>query len=257
MIYKLPTPDAPLRMYNADCLTVMRDLPSESFDMCLTDPPYGIGFSLLQRENNTEGFEKILNDERPFVWWLFDAARLLKEGGCLVCFCRWDVAEAFRLAIGWAGLEVKQQLIWDKGNWSMGDLEGAPGTQHEMMWFAVKGRFRLPGKRPSSIYPFARVSADKMIHPNEKPPALLRKLLHDYTRQGDAVLEPFGGSGSTGMTCYSEGRLCFMTELDPGHYANQKKRFAALTDPQKMGRKPVFAAPAKRADAPLFGSADE
>lgn len=252
MTFRLPTVDRPLRMYHADTLTAMRGLPSESFDAVITDPPYGIAFETNHRKEKADQFAGILNDERPFVWWLYDAARLLKEGGCLVCFCRWDVQEAFRVAIEWAGLEVKAQLIWDKGNWSMGDLEGAPGLQHELMWFATKGKFKLPGKRPSSIYPFARVPADKMVHPNEKPAGLIRKLLHDYTKRGDSVLEPFGGSGVTGMTCYSEGRLCFMTELDETHFANQKARFAALSDPNKLGSAPDFTKPTKYDDQPLI-----
>ena len=64
-------------MYNADTLTALRQLPSESFDMCLTDPPWGISYTTWHGKEYA-GSDRIVNDDRPFVWWLYDAARLLR-----------------------------------------------------------------------------------------------------------------------------------------------------------------------------------
>ncbi len=221
-----PTPEEPWTIIHGDCMSAYRRLPDGCFDHCVTDPPYGIGFSSMQRTQNTEGFDKVLNDERPFVWFLYDAHRLVKEGGCLLCFTRWDVAEAFRMAITWAGFEVKAQLIWDKENHSMGDLEGAPGSSHEMAWFATKGKYKLPGKRPRTVVRVARRAGEKMVHPTQKPQGLLEELLKQYTSVGDTILEPFGGSGSTARAAIATGRYCVSTELSDQFVTEQRKLYA-------------------------------
>ena len=237
---RMPTPEHPLRLYNCECIPAMQQLPAESFDACITDPPYGIGFSSMQRTVNTEGFDKVLNDERPYVWWLNEAGRLLKEGGCLICFTRWDVAEAFRLAIGWAGLEVKAELVWDKDIHSMGDLQGAPGFAHEVAWFAAKGRYKFPkgGKRPTSVLRHRRCEGKGMRHPTQKPESLMQDLILQYTARGSTILEPFGGSGVTGLTAYKQGRYCFLTELDPRHYEGAVTEYEEILAQEDAGSRP-------------------
>lgn len=99
---------------NVDCLAGLKEIPDNSVDLIIADPPYGIDF-----QSNMKGRDratpKILNDKAPFVWWLYDAARILKDTGALVCFARWDVQEAFRICIGFSGLTVKNVCVWSKG----------------------------------------------------------------------------------------------------------------------------------------------
>lgn len=64
-----------------DCLEVLRTLPDASVDSIVTDPPYGIDFQSAWRTDATKRKPKIANDQHPFVWWLHDAARVLKPGG--------------------------------------------------------------------------------------------------------------------------------------------------------------------------------
>lgn len=222
-----PTDDDPVTIVHGDCLTFLRKVPDDYIDAVVTDPPYGISFS-SSYNTREEKLPVIANDERPFVWWLYDAARVMKEGAPLVCFCRWDVQEAFRLAIGWAGLNVISQLVWNRGIHGMGDLTGAPGPQHDVMWLASKGKYKLPGGRPTTIYTHKRVDGDKQVHPTEKPVPLMEHLIKDYTRPGDLILEPFGGSGSTGVAAWNTGRKCIMTELSDTFVAVQRKRLEKL-----------------------------
>jgi len=115
--------------------------PRCSIGLIATDPPYGISYQSARRTDRSKWKPKIANDGQPYVWWLYDAYRLLEDGGGLLCFCRWDVQEAFRLAITWAGFSVRAQIIWDRVVHGMGDLTGTPGPQHDVIWFATKGRF--------------------------------------------------------------------------------------------------------------------
>ena len=98
-------------MIHADSLTVLRQMEPESVDAIIVDPPYGIDY------RSTKG-ESIKNDKAPFIWWLYDAYRVLKPGesgrGTLACFTRWDVQQVFIDAMKIAGFIVKNEVIWDK-----------------------------------------------------------------------------------------------------------------------------------------------
>ena len=140
--------------------------------------------------------QRVLNDKSPFIWWLYDAYRVTREGGCLVCFTRWDVQETWRYAITLAGWQVKSQVIWDREVHGMGDTKAAFAPRHDVIWFAVKGRFQFPGKRPASVISEQRLISS-LVHPTQKPVALMERLTKAVTPEGGVVLDPCMGSGST------------------------------------------------------------
>lgn len=207
-----------------DCLRAMKSIPSHAVDACITDPPYGIDYQSARRIDKSTWKPKIANDDRPFVEWLPEAYRLTRVGGSLLCFCRWDVQETFRAAIVAAGFEVKSQVIWDRESHGMGDLGGAFAPQHDVIWFAVKGRFTFPADRPKSILRHARVSHEAMVHPNEKPVSLMRDLVRSVTYSGETVLDCFGGSFASGVACAIEGRNYIGIDVDAHYCAVGKAR---------------------------------
>jgi site-specific DNA-methyltransferase (adenine-specific) len=201
------------KVVSGDCLDIMRGIPSESVNAIITDPPYGIDYQSNARKG-TKKLPKILNDQHPFIWWLYDANRILKDGGALICFCRWDVQEAFRSAIEWAGFDVKSQVIWDRVLYGMGDLKGAFAPSHDVIWFAVKGKFAFPNKRPKSVIVSQRVNGSSLTHPNEKPVDLMEQLIVSVTREGETVCDPFMGSGTTAIAALNTGRHFIGIEKD-------------------------------------------
>jgi len=136
----------------------MRELSSASADCILTDPPYGIRYRTKRNADQPNWKRRITNDESPFIWWLHEAYRVLKDGGCLVCFCRWDVEDVFRMAIRAAAFAVRSQIVWDKECHSAGDTRATFAPQHENLIFATKGRFAFPHGRPRSVMRVKRVS---------------------------------------------------------------------------------------------------
>ena len=200
-----------------DCLEILPTLEAESFDAVVTDPPYGVDYQSAWRTGSRR-LPKIANDKSPFVWWLPAATRLLRPGGCLLCFCRWDVAEAFRLAIGWAGLRVGGQLVWDRVMHGLGDPSSRPAPRHDIVWFAAKGRFRFHGRRPSSVLRETTVNGTQLLHPTQKPLGLIRSLVADYSPPGGLVLDPFAGSGTTAVACALEGRSCVGIEREAAYH---------------------------------------
>lgn len=243
-----PTPDALPRIdpihvvIEGDCLVVMKGLDDESFHAVITDPPYGINYQSGHRVK-TETLARIANDKRPFIWWLYDAYRITVEGGHLLCFCRWDVQDAFKTAIEWAGFTIKGQLIWNRENHGSGDLNGGFAPQHDVIWHATKGRGIIYGKRPVSVIPVMRLSGGNLSHPNEKPVDLLRYLVRAVTLPGMAVLDPFAGSASTGKACQLEGRSFTGIELDPYYAAFGNKRLAVAQLTMDFGSDDIEAIP--------------
>lgn len=197
-----------------DCLTVLRNMESESVDLVITDPPYGIDFQSARKEKANR-FAKISNDKSPFIWWIFDAARVTKDAGAILCFCRWDVQQTFIDAMHLAGLTVKNVIVWDKKTHGMGDLKGSFAPRYESIILAVKGRYKLPGKRPDDLIASAKVGNQNLVHPNEKPVELLEQLIEATAEPNAIILDPFAGSGSTLAAAAKTGRRYIGIEIDP------------------------------------------
>jgi site-specific DNA-methyltransferase (adenine-specific) len=224
-------------IHHGDCLDVMRGIPDGSVDAIITDPPYGMNYQSAWRTDSSARKPKIANDQRPFIWWLNDAYRCTREGGSLVCFCEWRHQEVFRTAIATAGFTLKSQVIWDREWHGMGDLKASFAPQHDVIWFAVKGSFSFPGKRPRSVVRCKRIAAEELVHPTEKPVDLMRQLVVAVTSPGGTVCDPFAGSCSTGAAAVLEGRKFIGVEREASYCEIATGRIAAAE--QKAGRVPV------------------
>lgn len=218
----------PCRLACGDCLEVLRH--AGRYDLILVDPPYGIDYQSARRTDKATWKPKIANDKLPFIWWLYDAFRGLNDGGAILCFCRWDVQEAFRLAIEWAGFEVKSQVVWDRVLHGMGDLNGTPAPQHDVIWFATKGRYKFPGARQKSIISAMRVDSESLVHPNEKPLDLLIELVEGYTAPGQTVIDNCMGSGTTLVACARLGRAGIGIERETKYFDIACRRIEAELD---------------------------
>lgn len=215
------------QLLHGDCLDVIDNLPDESIDVCLTDPPYGIDFK-------SKRFKKILNDMQPFNDWIAPLFKKMKPGGRLICFYRWDVQDAFLHEIHDAGFKVKSQLVWNKDQPGMGDLFGEFAPSHELMIYATKDRYLFKGKRPSTVLTYHRALATKQIHPNEKPIALIKDLIGSISEPNEVIFEPFAGSGVTYQACIETDRICIASELDDYYYAQANDRISKLNPHKKF-----------------------
>ena len=126
------------QLLQGDCLELMEEIPDESVDLVLTDPPYGMGF---QSNYRAKKYSKIEND--TCLDWVNklvqECWRVLKPNSALYLFCSWHKVDVFKRAIEkW--FKIKNILIWEKNNTSMGDLKGSYAPKYEMIIFAHKGR---------------------------------------------------------------------------------------------------------------------
>lgn len=198
-------------------------MPDESVNAIITDPPYGINYV-------SQTGARIKNDKAPFIWFLYDAFRVLKSGGTLLCFTRWDVEQTFIDAMKLAGFQVKSEVIWDKVMHGMGDCKAQFAPTHENVVFAVKGKFSFPGKRPRDVVTYHKLASGEMIHPTEKPVGLLTSLVNAVTKPGDLILDPFAGSGSTLVAAKKSGRRFIGVELDDEYYEKARRRIEEVVE---------------------------
>lgn len=225
-------------LIEGDCLQVLPTLGAGSVDAVVTDQPYGINCTKVGSGEKgkgtfhrftTPGAAKIEGDKSPDPRWLAEAFRALKSDGMLYLFSRWDVDREWQDAIEAAGFRVKNRIIWAKAHYGSGDLAGAFGSQHETIWRAARGKARLRVGRTGDVWRDAWTECIRhgKLHPFEKPVDLMEKCVLADTDPGDLVLDPFAGSGTTGVACLRTGRRFLGIELVPEYCAIARRRLEA------------------------------
>lgn len=199
-------------LWLGDCREVLATLPP--VDLVATDPPYGISYVSARRKHGPT--DMLANDDTAPVDAVLDMAALLVEGGAMYLATRFDVAARWNEAIKAAGMTLKTPIFWDKGNHTSGDLEGDFGAQVEIFLFAHKGRHILRGKRLANLWRVMRDPAGD--HPTPKPVALMERIVGCSSDRGGLVLDPFMGSGSTGVACVGMGRRFIGCEVEERYF---------------------------------------
>ena len=203
-----------------DCLELMKDIPDGSVDLVLTDPPYGMAFKSNYRK---EKYNEIQND-KSLEWlerYISECYRVLKNNSAIYCFCSWHNVDVFKQAIE-KKFKVKNILIWEKNNTSMGDLKGSYAPKYEMIIFAHKGRKLLNGFRYADIIKANRTG--NKLHPTEKPVDLLELFIKNSSDENAVVFDGFMGSGSCGVACVNTNRNFIGIELDENYFKIAKER---------------------------------
>lgn len=209
-----------------DAITELSKLEDSSIDLVITDPPYGINYkSNRSKFNEHVTKETIDNDGDEAIKLFNDSLEILinktKKDAHFYIFTSWKVYSDFEKVIK-QYLNIKNMIIWDKGNHGAGDLEGSWGNKHELIIFATKGNRPL-NKRKEDIIKVSKLSSNEMIHPTQKPVKLIAELLEASAQKADIICDPFMGSGSTIKTVKQYGDLNYIgIELDRERYEKAK-----------------------------------
>ncbi len=194
-------------IYCGDALEIVPRLPDGHFRCLLTDPPYGINY--VSDWNNGSNARPIRGDTGEAHRLLGQVLQLakpkLKRDAAVYVFTSWKTIAKTLETVG-EHFRVKNVLVWVKDSWGMGDLNGSYAGQHEFVVYAVKGKPGLRPPRSPDVLNFPRVPPVARLHPAQKPVELLEFLIEKSTDKGEAVLDPFAGSGSTALACLRTGR---------------------------------------------------
>lgn len=201
----------------------MKSIPDNSIDSVITDPPYGIKYSSNWR-TKTEKFDVLKNDDNDVRLLAYsEFARILKNNTVAVVFASWKNA-AVDIQELQKHFDIKNIIVWFKGGGGMGDLKHTLSTDYELAIVCHKGKCRIRGKREGSVFQFAKVNPNKMVHPTEKPVDLIEKIISKFTDENAIILDPFAGSGSTGVAAVNMGRRFIGFELDDKYFEIAKQR---------------------------------
>lgn len=239
-----------------DCLdpvTGLASLPDKSVDHVISDPPYEAEAHTLQRrtkEDRGEGRQAGGGDRRIVVEAPLDFAPITAETRArvaveaarvarrwVILFCQAEAVAAWREAVEAAGLRYKRACVWVKPD-AQPQLTGdRPGMGYESIVVAhAPGRSRWNGGGRVGVYVENKNRSDlqRTGHPTQKPVALMEALVRDFTDEGDLVLDPFAGSGTTGVACRRLGRRFLGYEKDEKYAAIAQKRIDGAREQLRM-----------------------
>ena len=208
-----------------DCLEVMKEIPDESIDMILTDPPYLMNYKSNRRVVK-EKFDHILNDKNAeglITTYIKECYRILKPDSALYMFCSWHKVDLFKQEVE-KYFNLKNLIVWNKNNHGSGDLKGAYAPKHELILYAHKGRSLFRCKRIPDVIDFPKISSDKLVHPTEKPIGLLELFIQNNSDPGNVIFDGFAGSGTTSIAALNTGRSFICIEKDERYFNIAKER---------------------------------
>lgn len=243
-----------------DCLKVMREMPSESIDLIITDPPFNIGKDYGGVYEDTRKFSEYIEWCKT---WLDECIRLLKPSGSLYLF-NYPENNAYLLPFLQERMKFKRWLTWHYPTNTGHSKTNYTRTQHSII-FCTKGKnatfnrdeiaepYKNPtdkriierlkngskGRTPYDVFHFnlvKNVSKDKTPHPCQIPVPLLKIFIKASSKVGDVILDPFGGSFSTSAAAKDLDRNSISIDINPKYVEIGKKRLESIT-PTKQTKK--------------------
>ena len=196
------------KIIHGDCIEVMKGMPNRCVDLIVTDPPYG--------DNVAYGWNNktIKNNENPLINCsaLVEMYRVLKLNSSLYLFTNWKHYPFLTEFISrYTKFKIRHLVVWKKHNFGLG---WAFRHQYELILVLEKGKPKYNLKNFSDVQTASHINHNKLNHPHEKPLDLLKKMIIHSSNEGDVVLDPFAGSGSTCKACEELGRRWIGIELD-------------------------------------------
>lgn len=227
-------------LYQGDCLEEMSKIPDGSINLIVTDPPYRT--TVRGNESHTGGMFKKKINQKGMVFscnnilpeeYAKHFYRVLADGGhCYVMSNQKTLANMLNAFID-CGFKFVRSIIWDKGNKVTGTFYMSQ-YEHILFFYKVKGIqinncgtsdiLKIPNKKTKG-------RNGENIHDAEKPVALMEVLVENSSKTGETVLDPFMGSGTTGIACVNTNRRFIGIELDEKYYNLAAQRiFDSLAD---------------------------
>ena len=202
-----------------DCLEVMRGMDAGSVDAVITDPPYGIG---ITRNSKSIGIAAHLSRQATGEAW-DDRIPTSAHFHELKRVSRNQIV--FGANYFWEHFYSSPcYIVWDK----RGDLPDVPFAPTEFAWTSFN---KMSKRYVIRNHGFIRDSKDERTgHPTQKPTELFAAIINDFTRPGDLILDPFCGSGTTGIACVQTGRRFIGVEIDPGYADIARARIAKAAE---------------------------
>ena len=248
------------RLYNGDCLAILAELPANSVDMIFADPPYNLsndGFTcqagkmVSVNKGDWDKSQGVENDFKFHRTWISACRRVLKPSGTIWISGTYHSIYACGYALQIEKFHMLNDIAWFKPNaspnlscrfftashetilWARKDKKGKHYFDYPSM---KEGSFpsdfmKKPGKQMRSVWAIGTPKPSEKTHgkhPTQKPLDLLSRIVLASTKPGDIILDPFMGSGTTGVAALSRGRMFVGIEKNIKYLDLAKTRFGDL-----------------------------
>lgn len=220
--------------------TVAKVLGDVKPHLMVTDPPYGVEYDASKARATSIGSAKgkVLNDDRADwseAWALF-------PGSVAYVWHAMRHAGTVFDSLVQTGFEVRAEIVWAKSQLVMS--RGHYHPQHESCWYAVRGTATWNGDRKqTTLWQIPKPQKNETGHSTQKPVECMKRPIENNSSPGQAVYEPFSGSGTTIIAGEMTGRSVYAIELNPAYVDVAVKRWQEFT-----GQKAVHADTGKTFD---------
>lgn len=232
-----------IEIWNDDCEKKIKEISSESVDLIITDPPYNLGKFMSNRDTNLskmrENFFGVAGwDDLDYNSWKLhmedffkESARILKKGGSMVVFMSILKIETLVGLAEQYGFYYKTTGIWHKTNPMPRNMNLHFVNSNECWIYLIKGKrtgiFNNNNKLKldfieTSVTPISEKKHGK--HPTQKPIKLFGYFIDLLTNEGDFIVDPFMGSGSSAVAAKLYRRNFIGIELNSDYYEIARKR---------------------------------
>lgn len=220
-------------IYQMDCLDGIKRVQTDSVKLIVADPPYFLGMT----HNGQKGSFVDLAICKPFYKELFNEyKRVLRPDGECYFFTDWR-GYAFYYPLFDGILGCRNLIVWDK--------VAGPGSmysfQHEFIMFAAVSNATI--KKGGNIWRSKGFSAGakstngEKVHTTQKTLEIIEKIVVENSKEGDLILDTFGGSGTTAVVCRKTGRDYIVFELDEDNFdISQRRALQAYQEPMFKNR---------------------
>ncbi|MFZ1509685.1 MAG: site-specific DNA-methyltransferase [Anaerolineae bacterium] len=226
-----------------DSLELMRDIDSASIDLVIADPPYNLGKN-YGNNHDIRGFREYLQFSET---WLQEAHRVLAPRGTLYVFMGFRfISYLYDILDQRLGMYFNSWITWHYTQ-GMGRTKGFSPRHDDILMFTksedyvfnidsvripqkyYRERNNMAGANPGDVWAFSHVhysNPEREDHPTQKPEALIARMILASSNEGDLVLDPFSGSGTTARVCQVLNRRCLAMEINPDYVERTRKRLA-------------------------------
>ena len=219
-----------LDLQQGNCLKLMEDIPDKSIDLLLTDPPYNISKNNNFKTMKRSGIDFGGWDHKfDLISWLSGISRIMNDGSSIIIFNDWRNLGILDKKLESEGFIGKDIFRWIKSNPMPRNRDRRYITDFEFALVATSKKGKWVFNRLNSTYERPEftcpsVSGNKRFHPTQKPVSLMKHLIFRHSNVNQTVLDPFMGSGSTGVACVNTNRNFIGMELDPKYFKIAKER---------------------------------
>ncbi len=220
-----------ISVIQGDALAELHDIPSETIDLIIADPPYNLGKDYGNDSDNQSFEDYLIFSSR----WLCECDRILKKTGTIYIFM------GFRY-ISYLYNILEKDLKYNFGNWitwhytqGIGKTKGFSARHDDILMFHKSKNFtfnldaiRVPqkyyrsrnnmrGANPGDVWSFSHIhycNANRQNHPTQKPEGIIERMILASSNENDTILDPFAGSGTTLRVCQQLNRNVIGIEIN-------------------------------------------